>query len=403
MSTFRCRDRRLDLTRTVLMGVVNVTPDSFSDGGRYAQKRAAVEQGLRLLDEGASVLDVGGESSRPGAKPVPLGEEIRRVIPVIEELAAQLTEQQLLSVDTCKPEVARAALEAGAHLVNDITGLGEPMLEVVAEFGAGGIAMHMQGEPRTMQENPRYDDVVSEVRDFLAARLQRARAHGVSCMLDPGIGFGKTLDQNLALLADLASLRSLGAPLLVGVSRKSMLGQLTGAGVDERLEATLGAHLVTAAQGADVLRVHDVLAHRRALTVAEAIWGAQPLASAPELVHVDALLLSCHIGVTEEERAVEQPLSVSLEFTSAARARDDALATTIDYAAVCADCRRFAAGGSWQLIETFAQQLGERLLALTGAAALEIRIDKPEAAAGLGAGSVGCTVRLRATGSGRNA
>lgn len=378
------------------MGVVNVTPDSFSDGGRFARTEAAVAQGLRLLREGATVVDIGGESSRPGAEPVAAEEEMRRVVPVIEALARQIGPSQAISVDTCKPEVARAALEGGAHLVNDITGLREPMLEVLAEHGASGVAMHMQGEPRTMQKSPRYRDVVAEVREFLADRLAEALEHDVPCMIDPGIGFGKTLDQNLALLANLAELRSLGAPLLIGVSRKSMLGQLTGAEVDERVEASVAAHLMAALQGAEVLRVHDVLAHRRALVVARAIDDAALPERSAGRVHIEELLLSCHIGVTDGERAVAQPLAVSLVFTPSSPAHSDALDSTVDYAEVCEHCRRFAAERSFRLVETFGQELGRALLLETGATAVELRIDKPDPAARLGASSVGCCLKLRA-------
>ena len=211
--------------RTLVMGVVNVTPDSFSDGGRFLERERAVEQALVLLDQGADILDIGGESTRPGARAVPLEEELERVLPVIEGIRRRRPEA-LVSIDTYKAPVARAALEAGAVMINDITALGgDPdMAALAAESKAALVLMHMKGTPRTMQKNPTYDDVVAEVREFLARRLERALAAGVEAqriMLDPGIGFGKTLEHNLLLIRHLGSLRSLGRPLLLGASRKA--------------------------------------------------------------------------------------------------------------------------------------------------------------------------------------
>lgn len=265
--------------RTRMLGVVNVTPDSFSDGGRHPTEGTAVAHGLQLLSEGADVLDVGGESSRPGATPVPMDEELRRVVPVVRRLVAG---GAVVSVDTHKPDVAEAALQAGAHVINDITGAADPrMLDVVAKHGAGIILMHMRGEPRTMQTDPQYDDVVREVVEHLRDRAeaaQKAGVHADAIMLDPGIGFGKNMDHNLALLRHLDALVALGYPVLVGASRKGFIGRLTAEGdaipspVD-RLEGTLAAHMLSVARGAAMIRVHDVRAHRRALAVADAILG----------------------------------------------------------------------------------------------------------------------------------
>jgi len=258
-----------------LMGIVNVTPDSFSDGGLYLDPDAAVAHGRELAEAGAEVLDVGGESTRPGAEPVGEEEELRRVVPVIRGLAGSLAR---ISVDTSKAAVAAAALDAGAEIVNDVTALrGDPeMASLCAERGATVVLMHMLGEPRTMQEDPRYEDVVADVKAFLAERLDAAVAAGVAeerVWLDPGIGFGKTAAHNLELLRRLGELRELGRPLVVGTSRKSFIGKLDGSAADQRLGGTIASSILAAAEGADVLRVHDVAEMRQALAVAEAILG----------------------------------------------------------------------------------------------------------------------------------
>jgi len=255
------------------MGVVNVTPDSFSDGGLYLDPEAAIAHGLELAEAGAEILDVGGESTRPGADPVGEEEELRRVVPVIRGLRGSR-----ISVDTSKAAVAAAALDAGAEIVNDVTALrGDPdMAPLCAERGATVVLMHMLGEPRTMQEDPRYEDVVAEVKAFLAERLQAAVAAGIDeerVWLDPGIGFGKTGAHNMELLRRLGDLRELGRPLVVGTSRKSFIGKVDGSPADQRLGGTIASSVLAAAEGADVLRVHDVAEVRQALTVATAILG----------------------------------------------------------------------------------------------------------------------------------
>jgi dihydropteroate synthase len=260
---------------TQLMGVVNVTPDSFSDGGLYLDPEAAVAHGCELAEAGAEILDVGGESTRPGAEPVGEEEELRRVVPVIRGLAGS---RCLISVDTSKAPVAEAALDAGAEIVNDVTALrGDPeMASLCAERGAIVVLMHMLGEPRTMQEDPRYDDVVSEVKAFLAERLEAAVAAGIDeerVWLDPGIGFGKTGAHNMELLRRLGELRELACPLVIGTSRKSFIGKVDGSPADQRLGGTIASSVLAAAEGADVLRVHDVAEMRQALTVAAAILG----------------------------------------------------------------------------------------------------------------------------------
>lgn len=261
-----------------IMGIVNVTPDSFSDGGQYLDSGAALEHARELEAEGAAILDVGGESTRPGAEPVPVAEELRRVVPVIEALADGGTAAQI-SIDTIKLTVAQAAADAGASYVNDVTAFRhDPDLAgFVADSGLDCCLMHMRGEPRTMQQNPRYDDVVSEVKAFLEERLAFAVAAGIPeerITLDPGIGFGKTPEHNFALLRRLDELVAIGRPVLVGVSRKTFLGTITGRAVEDRLAATLAANVLAFARGATIFRVHDVAPLRDALTVAAATFRA---------------------------------------------------------------------------------------------------------------------------------
>jgi dihydropteroate synthase len=275
MTTWQLRDRTLTPGRPALvMGIVNVTPDSFSDGGHFSDPAAAVARGLELVAQGADLLDIGGESSRPGAEPISTDEELARVVPVIRGLA--LATAVPLSVDTAKAAVADAALEAGAHVVNDITALGDPeMGAVVRRHRAGLVLMHMQGTPRTMQLRPHYDDVVGEVVAFLQARLRAAVEVGIaesSVVLDPGIGFGKTARHNIRLLAGLAELGELGRPVLLGVSRKGFLGRLLDRPVGERLAASLAAACFALTQGsAQILRVHDVAETRDAVRVIAAL------------------------------------------------------------------------------------------------------------------------------------
>ncbi|MDX6698488.1 MAG: dihydropteroate synthase [Solirubrobacteraceae bacterium] len=258
------------------MGVVNVTPDSFSDGGLFLDEDAAVAHGERLVAEGAEIVDVGGESTRPGAEPVSVAEEERRVVPVIERLAGVAPQ---VSIDTSKAAVATAALAAGATMVNDVTALrAEPELAtVVARSGAECCLMHMLGEPRTMQDNPRYDDVVSDVKAFLEERIAFATGEGIAedrLLVDPGIGFGKTLEHNLELLRRLGEIAALGRPVVIGTSRKSFLGRLTGAEVGDRLPGTIATNVLALERGASVFRVHDVAPVRAALTVAAATVAA---------------------------------------------------------------------------------------------------------------------------------
>jgi dihydropteroate synthase len=273
---WRCRDHALPLgDRTLVMGIVNVTPDSFSDGGMFAEPEDAIQHGLSLVADGADILDIGGESTRPGSDPVEAELEMARVVPVIAALRAR-TRTTPISVDTRRADVAGASIEAGASIVNDVTAGADPMMLPLARgSGVGLILMHMKGEPRTMQQNPAYADVVGEVRDFLADRIGAAVAAGVvreHLCVDPGIGFGKDRGHNLTLLRDIQTFAELRVPTLVGVSRKRFIGELTDAeDPADRVEGTAGAVAWCAAHGVDIVRVHDVRAMKRVVSVVDAI------------------------------------------------------------------------------------------------------------------------------------
>lgn len=275
-----CAGRVLRLDRARVMGIVNVTPDSFSDGGQHDSAEAAVAHGLKLVEEGADLLDIGGESTRPGSAPVPLDEELRRVLPVIEQLAARTTVP--ISIDTFKPEVMRAAVAAGAGMINDIHALRQPgALDAAADAGVPVVLMHMQGEPGSMQADPQYDDVVAEVHRFLVQRLFAAEMAGIAkknLVVDLGFGFGKRVDHNMTLLARSERFLELGVPMLAGLSRKRTLGELTGRQLPaERVAASVAAHLVAVQRGALIVRVHDVAATVDALKV----WAAVEAVPSP--------------------------------------------------------------------------------------------------------------------------
>lgn len=276
-ASWKLRATTLDLGGLpLLMGIVNVTPDSFSDGGRFVEVDAAVDHALRLVDDGAAILDIGGESTRPYADPVDASEELRRVLPVIERLAAHTPTP--ISIDTSKASVARAALDAGAQIINDITGLeGDPeMLGLAVTTGAGVCAMHMRGTPQTMQDQPEYNDVVGEILEYLRQRRDQLRDAGVDparICLDPGIGFGKTHEHNLELMRAAERYHELGCPLLVGHSRKGFLGKLLGDKQADRASASVGAALALAQRGVQVIRVHDVRPTREALLAFAACGG----------------------------------------------------------------------------------------------------------------------------------
>ncbi|MBS0378810.1 MAG: dihydropteroate synthase [Proteobacteria bacterium] len=270
----QCAGRRVALATPCVMGVLNVTPDSFSDGGRYLAQQAAIEHGLRMVTEGATFIDVGGESTRPGAEPVSVAEELARVVPVVRALAAS---SAVISVDTSKPEVMRAAAEAGAGLINDVRALSAAgALEAARDSGCAVCLMHMQGEPRTMQREPHYADVTAEVGAFLGARLAACESAGIArrrLAIDPGFGFGKNAAHNLTLLRQLRDLTRLGVPVLAGLSRKSWLGKLTGRDTGERLAGSLALAVIAALHGARIIRAHDVAATVDVLRVVAAVEG----------------------------------------------------------------------------------------------------------------------------------
>ena len=269
--TWQLRDRTLEITRPLVMGIVNVTPDSFSDGGRFLAAEAAVSHALEQVHDGADLLDVGGESTRPNSQPVPLDEELRRVLPVIRELVRQTDIP--ISVDTSKAEVARQCLTAGASIINDVTALtGDPQMPaVVKEFQAGAAALHMRGTPQTMQINPHYDDVIAEIHQYLETRLRDLVEFGLSreqLVIDPGIGFGQTHEHSFAILKELNRFKSIGRPLCLGVSRKGFIGKITGRPVTERQAGSVAVACLTMAHGAaQIFRVHDVAAHADAVRI----------------------------------------------------------------------------------------------------------------------------------------
>ena len=274
MTPFDCGRRVLDLSRTTIMGILNVTPDSFSDGGIFLARDAAVAHALAMVEEGADIIDVGGESTRPGAQAVSVQDELDRVIPVIEAIVRAVPVP--VSIDTSKPEVMRAAVAAGAGLINDVRALrATGAVETAAALEVPVCLMHMQGEPRSMQHHPVYTDVAGEVHGFLQERIEACVAAGIPrqrLLIDPGFGFGKTVEHNLELLRRLGELRALGAPILAGLSRKSMIGALLGLPVAQRLQASVALALIAVQNGATILRVHDVRATREAIRMFEAVY-----------------------------------------------------------------------------------------------------------------------------------
>lgn len=273
-----CNGKPLDLSKPRVMGILNITPDSFSDGGQYNHPDKALQQALDMQQEGAAIIDIGGESTRPGAPSVSVQQELDRVLPIIERLSAEL--HIPLSIDTSKPQVMTAAVATGAHMINDVNGLNAPgAIEAVRDTGVPVCIMHMQGEPRTMQQAPVYEDVISEVMQYLAERLLACETAGIprqQLLIDPGFGFGKSLEHNLKLLAGLKAFQQLSVPVLVGLSRKSMLGDLTGRAVGERLPGSVAAAVIAAERGANIIRVHDVAATVDAIELTFAVMQQSP-------------------------------------------------------------------------------------------------------------------------------
>ena len=367
------------LPRPSVMGVVNVTPDSFSDGGAFLHPQAAIAEARGMLDEGAAIVDVGGESTRPGSEGVSVEEELDRVEPVLAALF-----DVPVSIDTSKAEVARRALEAGAVLVNDVTALrGEPALAgVVADSDACLCLMHMLGEPRTMQEGPRYDDVVSEVKAFLEERLEFATEAGIAeerICLDPGIGFGKTVEHNLELLARLDEIVALGRPVLVGASRKRFLGRLLGD--EEALTGPVSAGVALAAlayeRGATIFRVHDVREHVEALAVARALEEVT-LMSQME-IEIDGLELIGFHGATRSEQETGQRFLFDVWLVAHdAGVRSDRLDDTIDYTKVVACIREISDSRRFNLIEALAAAIADTLVERFDVSRVRVRVRKPE-------------------------
>ncbi len=360
------------------MGVLNVTPDSFSDGGQFLDPAAALAHARQMIADGADIIDIGGESSRPGSESVSLEDEIARVIPIIDALAGSVSVP--ISIDTTKPEVARLALEHGATIVNDISGLRDPeMIAVVAKAKAPVVIMHMQGAPKSMQQDPQYTDVIAEIKDFFKMQITKARAAGITDItIDPGIGFGKTLEHNLIILKNLAAFKDLGCPLLVGTSRKSFIGALTGGlPTTERLEGTLASIAIAVFNGADIVRVHDVKAARRAIQVSAAIAGALS-----DTIFLRGLLVPCHIGTTEQERAVPQDVSVDVEVSMDTRsaAKSVQLNETIDYSHLRHIVIDICESRSWTLVEELAQEIADRVLSDTRILSVTVRVAKPQVA-----------------------
>jgi len=273
VKSIRCGAQTLNFDRTLVMGILNVTPDTFSDGGMFADVDSAVVHAKKMVADGADIIDVGGESSRPGSASLSEHQELERVLPVVNRLIQEVSVP--ISIDTYKPGVAEACLKAGAHLLNDITGLTNPqMIQVAARYHVPVVVMHMKGTPKTMQENPVYQNVVQEIKVFFKERITAARKAGIEdIIIDPGIGFGKTLKHNLCILKNLGELKSLGYPILVGPSRKAFIGAVTGAPVTERLSGSLAAVVVSIMNGAHIVRVHDVRECSQAIHVADAIRG----------------------------------------------------------------------------------------------------------------------------------
>lgn len=394
---FKAKHKTLDLSKPVLMGVLNVTPDSFSDGGKFLNVPHAVNHAMQMISDGASIIDVGGESTRPGALPVSSAEEKKRVVPVIEALVVELAKQRkgalsgvLISIDTYKSDVAAAALDAGAHIVNDVTGFTDSkMRAVVGRFRAGAIVMHMQGTPQTMQENPVYSDVVAEVKAFLEKQAALIKKSGASDVLvDPGIGFGKTLEHNLALLGRLDEFAALGYPLCVGVSRKSFIGKLTDddrlapdrqdrpLAAQNRLEGTLAAVAACVLNGASVLRVHDVAECKKAVEVA---WAMKNKGKTSDEIRVQGIVVKAKVGILPQEKKMAQPLIVNvvafLDFGEAAASHD--VKDTIDYRRIVQSVEKTVSGRHWPLLEGLAERLAQDVKAL-GAERVSVQIIKPE-------------------------
>ena len=394
----------------VVMGVVNVTPDSFSDGGRWLDPEKAIAHAHRLVADGAGILDIGGESTRPGANPVAADEQLRRIVPVFEGLQGV---EARLSIDTTKASVARAAIDAGADIVNDVTALRDDpdLAGLCAERGVNVCLMHMLGEPRTMQDDPHYDDVVDDIKAFLVERLEHAVAAGIAedrVWLDPGIGFGKTVDHNLALLGRLDELVAIGRPIVVGTSRKGFIGRISGEEIEGRVPGTIATNVIALGNGAEVFRVHDVAAVAQALDVAAATFRGQwngatttsttsttsvdeepvddsddeddDVPDTPVSIEISGLSLYTHHGVSAAEREVGQRLvlDITLDMLRNDATTTDDVADTVDYGEVCQLAALIAQQRSYRTLERLATAIADRLLDDFDVHSVMVKASKPE-------------------------
>ena len=372
---------------TLVMGVLNVTPDSFSDGGLFSDVETAVEQAHRLIEEGADILDIGGQSTRPGARPITPGEEVERVLPVLERLARETSIP--LSIDTFRAEVADRCLAAGAVILNDVCGLRDPeMCQVAARRQSPVVLMHMLGTPQTMQREISYNDVVDDLKSFFERRVREAEDAGVrEIMIDPGIGFGKTVEHNLEVLRRLEEFTTLGRPLLVGPSRKSFIGAVTGRPVDDRVDGTIAALVIASMRGADVVRVHDVgrvkqalmVAGRRSPNVRSRGGGVSRMKSFDKVILRD-VRARAKVGVSEQERAEPQDVlfDVELHLDLAPAGAADDLSLTPDYVEVPAVLRRTAGERPYHLLETMAEAVASGLLRGFGPERVMVRVRKAD-------------------------
>lgn len=373
-----CRGKKLSLKKPIVMGILNVTPDSFSDGAKYPDAAAAINHAREMISEGAAIIDVGGESSRPGALPVSCEEELERVLPIVKQLAK---EGCIISVDTCKADVARACLRKGAHMINDIMGLAdERIVKVCASHKAVVVIMHMKGEPRTMQENPVYSDVVLEIKDFFRERIAKARKAGIEgIILDPGIGFGKTTEHNLEIIRRLGEFRDLGYPLMLGTSRKSFIGKTISGDADERLEGTIASNIVGFMNGARIFRVHDVAENKKALDMAWAISGT---GRPSDRITIKGLELEAKVGLTPKERARKQKITadIELEINLGKAAKSGKIEDTVDYRKIIAEAKKIAAKKEFTLLEETAKSIGEELKKRFHAGKTRIKLGKKKIA-----------------------
>lgn len=371
------------------MGVINVTPDSFSDGGKFLSAADAIVQARKLISEGAHIIDVGGESSRPGAEPVSAEEELSRVLPIVRALKKLPI---VISVDTRKSQVALAVLKEGADIINDITGFRDPkMISVVKKFGAGAVVMHMQGTPQDMQKVPFYKDVVFEVKDFLSARVKAIQGAGVrKIAIDPGIGFGKTFEHNLALLGSLHEFKSIGVPICIGVSRKSFIGKITGEDASGRLEGTIASNVLALSSGAGIFRVHDVAQNKKALDVAYAVISGRSGCGGDCLV-ITGLKCRANAGVTAAERRKKQPLSIDAELFCDLQkvAETGEVSDTADYSDVCAQIKSVAESEEFELLEQMAKRIIDSLKEKFSVQRVRVRIGKDAVAKRKGAKFLG--------------